>query len=200
MAKPARLIILISGGGSNLQALIDAVAAGKLNAQIVLVVSNRKDAFGLQRAEKAGIPTLYFPLKPYRDTYRDRADYDADLAQALLPYRPDLIVMAGWMHIFSSHFLAYFPRRVINLHPALPGLFNGTHAIERAFEAFQQGELTHSGCMVHYAIPKVDEGDVIVQAVVPILPDDTLETFAARMHAAEHQIIVQAVHILTSQR
>lgn len=200
MADPARLIVLISGSGSNLQALIDAVAAGKLNAQIVLVVSNRKDAFGLQRAEKAGIPTLYFPLKPYRDANRDRTDYDADLAQALLPYRPDLIVMAGWMHIFSGHFLAHFPRRVINLHPALPGMFNGTHAIERAFEAFQQGEMNYSGCMVHYAIPEVDEGDVIVQAVVPFLPDDTLETFAARMHTAEHQIIVQAVHILTNQR
>ncbi|MFQ3645744.1 MAG: phosphoribosylglycinamide formyltransferase [Anaerolineae bacterium] len=200
MRDPARLVVLISGGGSNLQALIDAIAAGTLNAQIVLVVSNRKDAYGLQRAEKAGIPTLYFPLKPYRDAGRDRTEYDADLAQALLPYQPDLIVMAGWMHIFSGHFLVHFPRRVINLHPALPGMFNGTHAIERAFEAFQHGEMNHSGCMVHYAIPEVDEGDVIVQARVPFLPDDTLETFAARVHAAEHQIIVQAVHILINRR
>lgn len=200
MADPARLVVLISGNGSNLQALIDAVAQGKLNAQIVLVVSNRKDAYGLQRAAAAGIPTLYFPLKPYRDAGRDRTDYDADLAAALLPHQPDLIVMAGWMHIFSEQFLAHFPRRVINLHPALPGTFNGTHAIERAFEAFQQGEITHSGCMVHYAIPEVDEGDVIVQTAVPILPEDTLASFAARMHAAEHQIIVQAVHLLTRAR
>jgi len=199
MANPARLIVLISGNGSNLQALIDAIAAGTLNARIVLVVSNRKDAYGLQRAANAGIPTLYFPLRPYRDGHRTRQDYDADLAARLLPYQPDLIVMAGWMHIFSGHFLAHFPRRVINLHPALPGVFNGPNAIERAFEAFQNGEINHSGCIVHYAIPEVDEGEVIVQARVPFLPDDTLETFAARMHETEHQIIVQAVRMLTQR-
>jgi formyltetrahydrofolate-dependent phosphoribosylglycinamide formyltransferase len=197
MANPARLIVLISGNGSNLQALIDAIAAGTLNARIVLVVSNRKEAHGLQRAANAGIPTLYFPLRPYRDGHRTRQDYDADLAARLLTYQPDLIVMAGWMHIFSGHFLAHFPRRVINLHPALPGVFNGPNAIERAFEAFQNGEINHSGCIVHYAIPEVDEGEVIVQARVPFLPDDTLETFAARMHETEHQIIVQAVRMLT---
>lgn len=198
MADPARLIVLISGNGSNLQALIDAIAHGKLNAHIALVVSNRKDAYGLQRAAAAGIPTLYFPFKLYRDAGRDRKAYDADLAAALLPYQPDLIVMAGWMHIFSGHFLVHFPRRVINLHPALPGIFDGPHAIERAFEAFQNGEITYSGCMVHYAIPEVDAGEVIVQATVPLLPEDTLTSFAERMHAAEHQIIVQAVHLLTS--
>ena len=200
MADPARLIVLISGNGSNLQALIDAIAAGTLNARIVLVVSNRREAYGLQRAAHAGIPTLYFPLRPYRDGQRTRQDYDADLAARLLPYQADLIVMAGWMHIFSNHFLQYFPRRVINLHPALPSVFNGTHAIERAFEAFQNGEINHSGCIVHYAVPEVDEGEVIVQARVPFLPNDTLEAFAARMHEAEHQILVQAVRMLTQRR
>lgn len=188
----ARLAVFISGSGTNLQAILDATAAGQLDANVVLVVSNRKAAYGLQRAERAGVPTLYFPLKPYRDAGKSRETYDADLATAVQEHRPDLIVLAGWMHILSATFLDTFPGRVINLHPALPGTFAGTHAIPRAFDAFQRGVIAHSGCMVHYAIPEVDAGPVIVQEVVPIHHDDTLEEFEARMHAAEHRVIVEA--------
>lgn len=189
----ARLVVMISGSGTNLQAIMDAIAAGTLAGEIVLVVSNRKAAYGLVRAEQAGIPTLYFPLKPYSDTGKDRAQYDVDLAQAILPYTPDLIVLAGWMHILGPAFLDCFPRRVINLHPALPGAFAGINAIERTFEAYQRGEVTGGGCMVHYAIPEVDAGAVIVQEAVPIDPGDTLADFEARLHAAEHRLIVEAV-------
>ncbi|NJK79326.1 MAG: phosphoribosylglycinamide formyltransferase [Chloroflexaceae bacterium] len=188
-----RLIVCISGSGSNLQALLDATAAGVLPAQIMLVVSNRKAAYGLVRAQQASVPTLYAPLKPFLESGAGRPAYDAHLAAQLAPYAPDLIVLAGWMHIFGAAFLDRFAGKVINLHPALPGAFPGTHAIEHAFAAWQRGELDHSGCMVHYAIPEVDAGPVVVQALVPFVADDTLDTFEARMHATEHRLIVEAV-------
>ena len=191
MALP-KIVVLISGSGSNLQALMDAVENGRLSAQIALVVSNRKAAYGLVRAKEADIPTLYHPFKPYRDAGKSRGEYEADLAAKIKPIQPDLIVLAGWMHILGADFLTQFPNQVINLHPALPGQFAGTHAIDRAFDAYQNGELTHSGCMVHHVIPEIDAGAVIVQAEVPILPDDTLDDFEERMHATEHRIIVEA--------
>jgi len=188
-----RLVILISGSGTNLQAIIDAIAEDNLDAEISLVVSNRKNAYGLVRAEEASIPTLYFPLKPYKDADKSREEYDADLAKQLVDYEPDLIVLAGWMHVFSPAFLNNFPQRVINLHPALPGQFAGTHAIERTFEAFHAGEVEHGGCMVHYVIPEVDAGAVILQETVPIQENDTLDDFEARLHTTEHRIIVEAI-------
>lgn len=187
------MVVMISGNGSNLQVLIDAVAVGEIALSIDLVVSNRKAAYGLERAAKANIPTLYFPLKPFKTQGRHREDYDAALAGEIQVYKPDLIVLAGWMHILGPAFLDNFPQKVINLHPALPGQFAGTHAIERAFAAYQAGEINHSGCMVHYAIPEVDAGAVIAQMEVPILPDDTLDSFATRMHETEHYLIVEAV-------
>lgn len=188
---PARLVVLISGSGTNLQAIIDAIAAKTLDAEVALVISNRKAAYGLVRAEQAGISTLYFPLKPYAETGREA--YDRDLAEQVKLAAPDLIVLAGWMHIFSPEFLNRLPLQVINLHPALPGQFAGAHAIERSFEAYQRGEVAQAGCMVHYVIPEVDAGEVIAQAVVPIRPEDTLESFEARLHAAEHQLLVDSI-------
>ncbi|MCB9007885.1 MAG: phosphoribosylglycinamide formyltransferase [Ardenticatenaceae bacterium] len=188
-----RLVILISGSGSNLQAILDAVAAGRITAVPSLVVSNRKNAYGLVRAENAGVPTAYFPFKPYRDAGKLREEYDADLAGLIRPYQPDLIILAGWMHILSAAFLNHFPNKVINLHPALPGQFAGTHAIQRAYEAYQRGEIAHTGCMVHVTIPEVDAGPVIAQAEVPILPSDSLADLETRMHQAEHTLLVTAV-------
>jgi formyltetrahydrofolate-dependent phosphoribosylglycinamide formyltransferase len=183
----------VSGSGSNLQAILDAINTGELAAEVVLVVSNRKHAYGLVRAAEAGIPTLYVPLKPYSDTGQGRAAYDANLAAQVRAYAPDLIVLAGWMHILSPAFLEHFPRRVINLHPALPDTFPGTHAIQRAYVAYREGSITHSGCMVHYAVPEVDAGPTIAMAEVPLYPHDTLETFEERMHGAEHRLIVAAI-------
>ena len=189
----SRLVVMISGFGSNLQAILDACAAGRLWAEVVLVVSNRKDAYGLVRAARVGVPTLYFPLRPYRERGLDRTDYDRDLAERIAPYRPDLIVLAGWMHILSSAFLDRLPGRVIHLHPALPGMFPGRDAIRRAFEAYRCGEIPYRGCMVHEVTPEVDAGPVLAQAVVPIFPDDTLERFEARMHEAEHRILLEGI-------
>lgn len=190
---PCRLVVLISGSGTNLQAILDAVAQQRLTVEVVAVASNRKQAFGLTRAEQAGVPTVYFPLKPYLAAGHDRRAYDADLAERIGAFEPDLIVLAGWMLVLSPAFLDRFPNRVINLHPALPATFPGTDAIRRAFEAYQRGEIDHSGCMVHYAVPEVDAGPVIVKEIVPITPSDTLDTFEAKVHAAEHRIIVEAV-------
>lgn len=187
-----RLVILISGSGSNLQALLDAMQTGALAAQPVLVVSNKKEAYGLTRAQQAGVPTLYFPLTPFRHEPDSRTAYDRALAAQIQPYQPDLILLAGWMRILTPHFLDQFPQQVLNLHPALPGQFAGTHAIERAFAAFRAGEISHSGCMVHYVIPEVDAGPVVAQKEVPIYAQDTLADFAARMHTAEHELIVAA--------
>jgi len=194
MASP-RVVVMVSGSGTNLQAILDAAGSGDLLAQVVLVVSNRSDAFGLERAARAGVPSLYFPLKPYREGGKSRRQYDADLAAAIEAHRPNLVVLAGWMHVLSEAFLNRFPRQVINLHPALPGMYAGTHAIERAFRDYQEGKISHSGCMVHYAIPEVDAGEVLVRRVVPILPDDTLDSFERRMHANEHEIIVEATRM-----
>jgi formyltetrahydrofolate-dependent phosphoribosylglycinamide formyltransferase len=191
-----RLVVMVSGSGTNLQAIFDAIDAGDLDATVALVVSNRRAAYALDRALDAHVPAMYFPFKPYRDQKLDRTQYDAALAAKIRAFDPDLIVLAGWMHILSQAFLDQFPNRVINLHPALPGTFDGVNAIQRAYDACRRGEIRHSGCMIHYAIPQIDAGNVITQTVVPIEPNDTLETFEARMHAAEHRIIVEAIRVV----
>ncbi len=198
---PPKLAVLISGSGSNLQAIIDAVQTGLLQARIAVVVSNRKAAFGLERAEQAGIPTRYHPLKPYRDAGKERADYDADLAALLAEFTPDWVVLAGWMHIFSDAFLQHYPQRIVNLHPALPGQFPGAHAIDDALAAFQQGEVDHTGVMVHL-VPdeRVDEGPVLATRVVPIRPGDTHDTLAARIHAVEHDLLVTTLAQLVANQ
>lgn len=191
------LAVLISGSGSNLQAIIDAVGDGRLPARIAVVVSNRKDAFGLERAKKSGIPTRYHPFKPYRDAGRTRAEYDADMATILAEYAPDWVALAGWMHIFTNAFLRHYPNRVVNLHPALPGQFPGAHAIDDALAAFGRGEVDHTGVMVHL-VPdeRVDEGPVLATRTVPILPGDSRDTLAARIHTAEHELLVATLRQL----
>jgi len=190
----ARLAVLISGNGTNLQAILDAIRMRVLDAQVVVVVSNHKAAFGLERAEKAGVPTRYHPLKPYRDAGRSRNEYDADLAKIVMEYKPDYVVLAGWMHIFTQDFLRHFSYRVINLHPALPGQFPGGHAIEDAFEAYKRGEIKGTGVMVHL-VPdeQVDRGPVILSGEVPIHATDTLETLETRVRQTEHKLLVQAI-------
>jgi formyltetrahydrofolate-dependent phosphoribosylglycinamide formyltransferase len=194
-----RIVVMLSGDGTNLQALIDAANAHRIEAEIVLVVSNKRDAYGLVRAEQAGIPTYYAPLETYHDMGRTYQEYDAALAQTVLKAQPDLVVLAGFNHQVSPAFLEHFPHKVINLHAALPGMFPGAHPTRRAFEAFHNSEIQHSGCMVHMLTPHAQQGDVIVQAVVPMHSGDSLEMFQTRMHAAEHQLIVQAVQHMLAQ-
>lgn len=191
----SRLVVLISGSGSNLQAILDACAGGGLAAEVVLVVSNKKDAFGLERARRADVPAVFHPkLKD-----QDRRVYDTGLADLVASARPDFIVLAGWMRLLSTQFLGRFPSQVINLHPALPGTFPGTHAIQRAFEAFRRGEIKHTGVMVHYVPDEgVDDGPVIRQEIVTISPEDSLETLEARIHVVEHRLMVDVLSSLVA--
>ena len=192
-----RIVVLVSGGGSNLQALIDACADGRIAGDIVLVLSNRADAYALQRANRAGIAVSLKTLGSERAKGGTRQSYDFAVAQEVAQARPDLVVLAGWMHVFSPAFLDCCGSKVINLHPALPGMFPGTRAIERALEAFERGDITETGVMVHEVIPEVDAGPVLGTARVVILPTDDIETLSERMHAAEHRLLVEVVAALT---
>jgi phosphoribosylglycinamide formyltransferase-1 len=185
-----RLVVLISGQGSNLQAILDACHKGELAATVVAVVSDRAEALGLKRAEKLDIPTMVKPRLPSQDIQI----YEQDLAESISIYRPDWIVLAGWMRLLTRVFLDRFPQRVINLHPALPNTFPGLHAIERAFNAFQRGEIQETGVMVHLVPDEgVDCGPVLGQATVPIMKEHTLETLTAQIHETEHNLLVNTL-------
>ena len=186
-----RIAVLISGNGSNLQALIDRSADGTLDAEVVVVVSNRGDAYGLERASRVGIPTEVVRLRDHVASWR--AGFDVAVADVVAGYEPDLVVLAGWMLVIGEGFLDRFPNKVINLHPALPGAFPGTHAIERAHEAFHRGEIKHTGVMVHGVIPEIDAGPVIVTEQVPIFNGESVDQLEERVHQVEHNLIVAAV-------
>ena len=195
MAHFSRLVVLISGNGSNLQAIFDACESGELDAKVISVFSNKADAYGLTRTKNAGVEAIYFP----KQKNESREEYDTRLAVYVSTYLPDYIILAGWMRILSSSFLSYFPNRVINLHPALPGMFPGTHAIERAFTAYQCGEILQTGVMVHLVPDEgVDNGPVLAAETVPIEPTDTLETLETRVHETEHKLLVNTLKSLLS--
>ena len=186
----SRLVVLISGNGSNLQAILDACASGELPASVVCVISNKADAYGLVRAKNAGVEAIQYP----KLEKESRQDYDKRLADYVTTKHPDYIVLAGWMRILSSAFLSSFPNRVINLHPALPGTFPGTHAIERAYDAFQKGEIDHTGIMVHLVPDEgVDDGPVLATQDIELIKDESLEDFEIRVHKLEHNLLVNTI-------
>jgi phosphoribosylglycinamide formyltransferase-1 len=186
----SRLVVLISGNGSNLQAILDACASGELDATVVSVISNKAEAYGLTRARNAGVESIHFS-KLENET---RQQYDARLAVYVSTCLPDYVILAGWMRILSSSFLSSFPNRVINLHPALPETFPGTHSIERAYEAYQRKEIKHTGVMVHLVPDEgVDNGPVLATKIVPIFTDDTLESLEARVHKTEHKLLLNTL-------
>jgi phosphoribosylglycinamide formyltransferase 1 len=190
-----RLVVLASGNGSNLQVVLDACAAGDLDAEVVAVVANRADAHALARASASGIPAVH--IAPHQG--EERSDYDARLADVVAGFGPDLVVLAGWMRVLTMSFLGWFPQRVINLHPALPGELAGTRAIERAWHEALAGERSHTGVMVHLVPDEgVDDGPVLAKVTVPIRPDDTLDTLTERVHRAEHQLLVGTLRTLCS--
>ena len=191
-----QLAVLISGNGSNLQALIDHIDSGVLAAEIAVVVSSRPDAFGLERARRAGIATEVLALDEVRQAGGDRLAYNIELAALVASYSPDLVVLAGWMLILDEAFLGRVPDSVINLHPAMPGKFPGTNAIARAHAAFQRGEIKHTGVMVHRVIAEVDAGPTIVSEPVPIFAGESVEELEERIHFVEHNLIVAAVDML----
>ena len=196
-----RLVVLASGAGSNLQALIDAAADGRLDAEVASVIVNRRGALARERAAAAGIPHEFAPLRPYLEAHDDhraaRVAYDTDLADRVAVHEPSAVVLAGWMHLFTAAFLDRFAGRVINLHPALPGEFPGPHAIDDAWAAHQRSELDHTGVMVHLVPDEgVDDGPVLAVREVPILAGDDRARLEARIHEVEHELLVEAVRDL----
>ncbi len=190
-----RIVVLASGHGSNLQAIIDASADGRLPAEVVAVVSDRRDSGALHRATLAGIPSVL--VERHQDPLEPRADYDARLADIVAGFSPHVVVLAGWMRLLSMSFLGWFPSMVVNLHPALPGELAGTHAIERAFDEWRAGRRTHTGVMVHLVPDEgVDDGPVLASREVPFLDGDTLDSVTARIHDVEHELLVHTLATL----
>jgi len=193
----SRLVVLISGNGSNLQAILDACRSGELPASVVSVITNKADAYGLVRTKNSGVEAIHFP----KQGNESRNEYDIRLAELVASKQPDYVVLAGWMRILTSSFLNHFPNRVVNLHPALPDTFPGTHAIERAFEAYQRGEIQHTGVMVHLVPDEgVDNGPVLATEIVPIQKDDTLETLETRVHQTEHVLLVDTLKKILEEK
>lgn len=191
----ARLAVLASGSGTNLQAIIDACSDGPLDARVVGVISDNPAAGALERATAAGIHATVIERAG-----EPRPAYDTRLAEAVASFRPDWVVLAGWMRILTMNFLGRFPGRVVNLHPALPGELPGTRAIERAHAEFAAGIRTVTGVMVHLVPDEgVDDGPVLATAIVPIRTDDTVESLARRVHTTEHELLVSTLHRLTTQ-
>ena len=191
-----RIVVLISGNGSNLQALIDAIDRGDINAEIVRVISNKADAFGLERAENFGIQNQVVPFAPFKNQKDSRLAYDAELARIIKNARPDLIVLAGFMRILSSTFLDCFEGKVINLHPALPGAYPGINAIARAWSDHESGMNDTTGVMVHFVIPEVDAGPVIAKDSIDIRTCSDLTELETKIHSLEHRLIVDVVRTL----
>src|SRR6478735_4080588 len=195
MTPRARLAVLVSGSGTNLQAILDATGDGRLAAEVVLVVSNVPHVRALDRAAAASVPTAVLERLPGEA----RPDYDTRLAALVVDARPDWVVLAGWMRILSMSFLGRFPNRVVNLHPALPGELAGTHAIERAHAEAEAGVRTRTGVMVHLVPDEgVDDGPVLATAEVPIHAGESLDDLAARVHATEHTLLVSTLATLVS--
>ncbi|MFY7761776.1 phosphoribosylglycinamide formyltransferase [Aquidulcibacter sp.] len=188
----ARVLVLISGGGSNLQTLIDASHSDDCAYEIVHVISNRPDAYGLTRAEQAGIAARCLDHKGFKD----RSLFDAALAQMIDEISPDLIVYAGFMRIMGADFVSRYEGRMINIHPSLLPNFPGLHTHARALEA----GLTIHGCSVHWVTAGVDEGAIIGQAAVPIVPGDTPDDLAARVLVQEHRLYPACVQAVASGR
>lgn len=197
------LLVLISGSGTNLQALIDACNDHALpSTRVCRVISNRKSAYGLERARIADIPTTYHNLVSYKKRHPGteegiqaaREAYDIDLAQIIVEEKPSLVVCAGWMHILSTPFITSLQRAsipIINLHPALPGAFNGANAIGRAWQAFQHGEIAATGVMIHYVISEVDMGEPIVVRDIECRTGESESELETRIHEVEWEVIVE---------
>lgn len=187
-----KLVVLISGNGTNLQAIIGAIDSGILpNTCISAVICNKKDANGLSIAQRYNIPAVYLPkmLSESRDSY------DEKLALEVHKHSPDLIVLAGWMRILSNQFIYQFQDgKIINLHPALPNQFPGANSIADAFEAYQNKLITHTGIMVHTVVEQIDAGKVLQTKIIPISPDDTLPTLTKKVTSHEKMVLIKAIY------
>lgn len=187
-----RIGVLISGSGTNLQALIDACAAGEIDGHVVVVISNKHDAFGLERARRAGIATEFVD----RAAYNTISAYNHAITEVLARYEVKLVVMAGYMRLLGQEVLSAFEGRVMNLHPALLPAFPGASAIH---DAFEHG-VKVTGVTVHFADEHFDRGPIICQEPVRVEEDDTIATLEAKIHEVEHRLIIDAVRLFSQDR
>lgn len=184
--------VLVSGSGSNLQAIIDNIEAGRLDARIRIIISNVPDVFALERAKKHSIPSLVISHKGYKR----REDFDKKIVEALQAHEVGLVVLAGYMRVVTAVLLRAFPMRVMNIHPALLPSFAGTHV----WQAEVDYGVKFAGCTVHFVDEGTDTGPIIIQAVVPVYDDDTAETLNARILKQEHKIFSQAIQLYAEGR
>jgi phosphoribosylglycinamide formyltransferase 1 len=192
MSAQCNVVVLISGSGSNLQALIDSIAHDGNPARISAVIANRADAYGLERAKQAGIATAVLDHKQFDG----REAFDAALVEAIDAFAPQLVVLAGFMRILTPGFVRHYAGRLLNIHPSLLPKYKGLHTHQRALDA---GDSEH-GCSVHFVTEELDGGPLVVQAVVPVIPGDNAESLAQRVHQQEHVIYPLAVHWYAEQR
>ncbi|MET0173728.1 MAG: phosphoribosylglycinamide formyltransferase [Agrobacterium vaccinii] len=183
-----RVVVFISGSGSNMMALAQACQAPDFPAEIACVISDKASAGGLAKAQSLGIPTLVFERK----TYASKTEHEQSILAALSEIAPDIICLAGYMRLISAEFIAPYAGRIINIHPSLLPLFPGLHTHERAIES----GMKITGCTVHFVTEGMDEGPVVGQAAVPVLLDDTPDTLAARVLTIEHQLYPLALKLL----
>jgi len=179
-SKKLRVVVLISGNGSNLQILIDKISNGEIEAEIAGVISNKADAFGLQRAHSAGVSTSVLDNKQYPD----RESYDAALQKCIDDYQAGLVVLAGFMRILTANFVNHYLGRMINIHPSLLPKYRGLNTHQRALEAKEN----YHGASVHFVTPELDGGPVILQSRVKVAETDTVETLANKVHVEEYKI------------
>ncbi len=202
MSGVVRLVVCASGNGSNFQALIDAIAKGVIKgASIEALICDTPGAGCIDRALRHGIPVWCVPLPAgARRGSQRRVEWDRRLAEVAASFAPDWILLLGWMRLLGTSFLNRFPGRVVNLHPALPGTFPGTHAIEDAYHAFREGRITKTGIMLHLVPDEgVDCGPVLQSTEVDIVDTDTLESLTERIHDAEHREVVALVRQLVEK-
>jgi phosphoribosylglycinamide formyltransferase-1 len=184
--------VLVSGSGSNLQAIIDNIEAGRLDARIKIIISNVPDVFALERAKKHDLPSLVISHKGYKG----REDFDQKIVEALQAHGVELVVLAGYMRVVTSVLLRAFPMRVMNIHPALLPSFPGTHV----WQVEVDYGVKFAGCTVHFVDEGADTGPIIIQAVVPVYDDDTADTLNARILKQEHKIFSQAIQLYAEGR
>ncbi|SRR6266568_1044152 len=184
---PCRLGVLVSGSGTNLQAIIDRIESGELRAEIACVISNKADAYALIRAARHGIPVVVHE----NAGFSERRAYDAATVEILRSYKVELVILAGFMRILTDVMVNAFPNAIMNIHPALLPSFQGLHAQQQALDY----GVRFSGCTVHFVDCGTDTGPIILQAVVPVELDDTEETLSARIQKAEHQTFVEAIKL-----
>ena len=184
---PCRLGVLVSGSGTNLQAIIDRIESGEICAEIACVISNKADAYALTRATRHGIPIVIHDNL----SFSDRQSYDAATVEILRSYNIDLVILAGFMRILTEVIVNAFPNAIMNIHPALLPSFQGLHAQQQALDY----GVRYSGCTVHFVDCGTDTGPIILQSVVPVEENDTEETLSARIQKAEHQTFVEAIKL-----